>query len=129
MSSHRQTNQAHRAIGTRNPPELRPGAPWSSGHIERKFIDHHIKRPPSWPRLSEQNGTGRRELRCGDLARGGPDHRHHPGRDRQPTWSAHRATAQGAALYKSKGFKTTRTVLNGLGHHDYNMATLMDAGK
>ncbi|MDR2256201.1 MAG: SH3 domain-containing protein [Arthrobacter sp.] len=44
------------------------------------------------------------------------------------TWSAHRATAQGAALYKSKGFKTTRTVLAGLGHHDYNMSTLMDAG-
>lgn len=44
------------------------------------------------------------------------------------SWSAYKATAQGAALYRAKGFKTTRTVLTSKGHHDYNMASLMDAG-
>lgn len=44
------------------------------------------------------------------------------------TWSAYTATAQGQALYKAKGLKTSRTVLAGQDHHDYNLAKIMDAG-
>lgn len=43
-------------------------------------------------------------------------------------WSAHKASSKGRSFYKSKGFKTTRTVLAGKDHHSYNLASVMDTG-
>ena len=44
------------------------------------------------------------------------------------SWSAFEAGKRGQAFYKSKGFKTTRTVLNGADHHSYNLADIMNIG-
>lgn len=43
-------------------------------------------------------------------------------------WSAYNASANGRAFFKSKGFKTTRTVLQGKGHHDYYLPSIMEIG-
>ena len=44
------------------------------------------------------------------------------------SWSAYNATNQGRNFYKSKGFKTSRTVLSGQNHHSYNLASIMNIG-
>ncbi|WP_089772013.1 SH3 domain-containing protein [Ruania alba] len=44
------------------------------------------------------------------------------------SWSAYTASAQGRSLYKSKGFRTSRTVLRGQDHHSYNLASVLEAG-
>ena len=53
------------------------------------------------------------------------------GNDQLPnakTWSAFEASKKGQAFYKSKGFKTTRTVFNGVNHHAYDLASVMKQG-
>lgn len=43
-------------------------------------------------------------------------------------WSAFEASKKGQSFYKSKGFKTSRTVLNGVDHHSYDLASVMKQG-
>lgn len=44
------------------------------------------------------------------------------------TWSAFEASKKGQDFYKSKGFKTSRTVLEGQNHHSYDIASVMEIG-
>lgn len=44
------------------------------------------------------------------------------------TWSAFEASKKGQAFYKSKGFRSSRTVLNGKDHHSYDLASVMNQG-